>query len=60
MFAATAFLYYPLLFIVGQIQFRHDPVMEALYALLAHAPALAVMVGARRDHSRGRTQSGIA
>ncbi|HQO26795.1 MAG TPA: hypothetical protein PLK89_13870 [Acidobacteriota bacterium] len=59
-FAATAFLYYPLLFIVGQIQFRHDPVMEALYALLAHAPALAVMVAGLRDHARGRTLSGIA
>ncbi|NLI47512.1 MAG: hypothetical protein GX414_10450 [Acidobacteria bacterium] len=54
-FAATAFLYYPLLFIVGQIRFRHDPVMEALYALLAHVPALAVMVAGLRDHARGRT-----
>ena len=59
-FAATAFLYYPLLFIVGHIRFRHDPVMEALYALLAHAPALAVLVAGLRDHTRGRTLNGIA
>ncbi len=59
-FAATAFLYYPLLFIVGHVQFRHDPLMETLYALLAHVPALAVMLAGLRDHARARMLTEIA
>ena len=47
-FVATSFLYYPLLFIVGHLQAGHDLVYQALYAVLSHGPALALLAAGLR------------